>query len=134
MTAPNSTPAPSEGAMKAAEAMKLNRWLRDGVAVEQAAYMIDRHTSAPALLEEKWTKDWPDVPGFYWYYGQRFRDGPKGTWLVEAFKTGNENATLVGAGHFWYRSEHDGFWMLATLPAPPANDAALCAQSKDGGR
>lgn len=72
-------------------------------------------------LPEKWQKEWPTEPGKWWFYGQRFGEGPAEHRLVTVQLDGSGHPVVTGNGHFWYRSEnHAGVWQKANLPVPPA--------------
>jgi hypothetical protein len=105
----NSTPAPSEGAMKAAR--EIGELMigpeRRRMTEAMVAAIIDRHTSAPALLEAQ----------------MKFLSDQSWSWTIKLGTTSTGIRWITGEfGHFHGE----------TLEA--AIDAALCAQSKDGGR
>ena len=75
--------------------------------------------------EEEWAKEWPTEPGYYWFYGWRFkawggtRSRPPELHFVRARRTANSIA-LVTNGHFLYKAEGgEGLWMPARVPEPP---------------
>lgn len=71
----------------------------------------------------EWTKEWPTEPGWYWFYGQKFRgwndDGDPQLYMVIVHKTRNGVACVVD-GHFMYAQEGAwGWWQPAILPDLP---------------
>ena len=69
----------------------------------------------------EWTKDWPQKPGVYWFYGWPFKDRERPTKIhfVEVRKISN-GMIYVTNGHFLYKTEGaDGYWCEAYPPEPP---------------
>lgn len=78
---------------------------------------------------DKWTKDWPEEAGDYWFYGWRFGDksdlhggkqNPPELSHVEVRKTGNNKFMFVTRGHFLYKEEGAiGIFAKIDLPTIP---------------
>lgn len=53
---------------------------------------------------DKWTKNFPTEPGWYWFYGQQFKCSKPKLQAVRAFMGGN-SLVMVCAGSFMYECE-----------------------------
>lgn len=73
-----------------------------------------------------WTTEWPNEPGFYWFYGwlwyTKYDKGrePK-LYMIETRVDGSINGKksilYIGAGNFLYKAEnHIGMFYPAVLP------------------
>ena len=76
-------------------------------------------------MKEKWTIDWPIVPGWYWYWGDPFgqtkgrRQQDIRAYAVRVSQGAN-SVVRVCEGHFMYRNEvSPGFWMPMIVPDAP---------------
>ena len=73
----------------------------------------------------KWTKEWPTEPGYYWFYGRRFRtihlkQEANSTYFVEVFISSNKSPVYICSGNFLSKGEEaEGWWTRAELPDPP---------------
>lgn len=69
----------------------------------------------------EWTEEWPNDPGWYWFYGWPFADRSGGSeiHLVKVIRN-SYGVTRVTNGHFLYPAEGGyGKWLPADLPEPP---------------
>jgi len=57
------------------------------------------------MEKNKWSREFPETPGFYWFFGVRFerKDKPE-LMLVDAKKCSN-GMLYIANGHFMFRSE-----------------------------
>ena len=70
-------------------------------------------------MTDKWTNEWPQEPGWYWFCGRRFRGHPIEFFPVEAIKISNGIAYVAGS-HFMEKAEGaEGVWQKAILPELP---------------
>jgi hypothetical protein len=73
-----------------------------------------------------WTKEWPNEPGSYWFYGRRFKpihelEERLELSFVEVRNTAVPNVLMyVTRGHFLYKTEGaDGWWSKTNIPVLP---------------
>ena len=69
---------------------------------------------------ETWTKEIPTEPGFYWFYGFRFKNDKEQRLLpARVIQISNGTSTLID-GHFGYQSEFGDFQFIkANTPELP---------------
>ena len=74
-----------------------------------------------------WTQEWPTEPGWYWFYGQCFRNWT-GEWCPRLYyvtaRRCSNGMVYTTDGHFMYEEEAQGWWQPAVLPELP-EDAQL---------
>lgn len=70
---------------------------------------------------ETWTTERPTEPGWYWFYGVRFKNNSKGLELLPARVVQVSNGTsLIVNGHFGYKEEFGEFQFIkAKTPELP---------------
>ena len=76
----------------------------------------------PPRPDIAWTTEWPTEPGWYWFFGFRFksRDRPPELATVRVHKT-MKGVARVGGASFMYRGEGDhGVWAKLDTPEPPS--------------
>jgi len=80
----------------------------------------------------KWSKEWPNEIGEWWFYGWKFgetSDKPSLT-LVKVRLSGNKQLMIIGDGHWWCPEEGAiGLFIKADLPDLPT--AALVKLIKE---
>ena len=71
-----------------------------------------------------WSEQWPTKPGHYWFWGWMSQFGKTyflaGMHLVRVAK-GASSLFYVTHGTFLYKSDAEGVWQEAVMPAPPDN-------------
>ncbi len=68
----------------------------------------------------EWSENFPTEPGWYWFYGRRFRGKYVPTLMpVHAVKSANDHNICLTMGAVIYRSEAEGLWLPMTLPELP---------------
>ena len=66
-----------------------------------------------------WQTQWPEEPGFWWFYGRCFRNEKPKLYMVDIWK-GKDYTAYVTEGHFLYREEGaKGFFQKAEVPELP---------------
>lgn len=69
-----------------------------------------------------WSKEWPILPGFYWFYGWPFgidKYDPE-LHFVKVIYDSLKKPIYITNGHFLYKSEGAcGIWKIAELPELP---------------
>ncbi len=101
--------------------------------------VVEIEPTPTALQPPQWTKEWPTEPGYYWFYGRRFRisrtEEPTEMSFVEVFLSANKTPVYICNGNFLYKREaSEGWWTRAELPDPPkeAKDwRPRCLNQKD---
>ena len=82
----------------------------------------------------KWTSEWPEKKGYYWFYGYRwYGETKKELIFVEVRKTSN-GFIYVGAGQFIYKSEvEEPLFQKVILPELPGeNDEKISQKTSSG--
>ena len=73
----------------------------------------------------EWTQEWPKEPGYYWFYGRRFRtthlkQEDNSIYFVEVFISSNKSPVYICSGNFLSKGGGaEGWWTRAELPDPP---------------
>lgn len=70
--------------------------------------------------QSKWTKEWPNKPGWYWFYGHKYgEDNDPEYGMVRVFQGSNSLIHTIDS-QFMFKSEgHDGVFMIVEPPSPP---------------
>lgn len=55
-------------------------------------------------VECKWTKEWPNEPGSYWFYGCLYKGEVPKLYYIECWEVGNGNM-FVANGSMWNKTE-----------------------------
>jgi hypothetical protein len=73
-------------------------------------------------MNEKWSLDWPESPGWYWFYGRRF-SGDSIKLLTVRVKKISNGLNYVAGSLFMYKSEGvKGLWLPMKMPELPEGD------------
>lgn len=78
-------------------------------------------------MDRKWSKEFPNKAGWYWFFGKLWNVGKPDYTPVEILSLknsrGGKSAVGIAKGTFIYSSEnHIGFWISAILPPMPNED------------
>ena len=72
-----------------------------------------------------WTNEWPTEPGYYWFYGQLFRDRSNSAdefHFIRVYETANGRIVCVTGGYLLSRESGAGVWCPVGFPDLPAEE------------
>ena len=78
-------------------------------------------------MDERWTFEWPDEAGYYWFYGwthpgiSALKDPLPEMLLAKAYRAANGPIVVVAGSVFVDRDRVRGVWQPAELPEPPVD-------------
>lgn len=68
----------------------------------------------------EWTDEWPTEPGWYWFWGQPWDNGPPQLYSIIVRLDALGSAVYVTDGHFMYEAEGaQGLWCPTIFPDLP---------------
>lgn len=71
-----------------------------------------------------WSPEWPTEPGWYWFYGKRFRSSDKDELHpVQVYGTASPDVKCYAAGSaFIYEESATGLWLPLETPELPEEE------------
>lgn len=69
----------------------------------------------------EWTKEIPEKPGHYWFYGKLYRSNQEPRFEIVQIRSISNGTAIVANGGFVYREEDPrGIWQRIPEPKLPA--------------
>lgn len=66
-----------------------------------------------------WTREWPENPGWYWFYGFQFPSSSKRRLLPVNIVQAADSLAFIAGSAFMYPSEATGVWQPMEVPELP---------------